>query len=413
MRISSVTRLGLQLVFVAGLLNIATAQVWTPVPEIGREPVNDLFEHEGILYAATIRIVYRSSDGGRSWTAAEDFPRVDPHADVTSLAENDGRLFAGTAVDGVYASTDGGQRWERFSDGLGGTSRRVFDLTVRRDTLFATTDGDGVWARDLRSSAPWRPFNNGLGWTGGWKILTHGDLLCALVTGYTFLQREGEWYSLWWNEFGSQQSAFALHVHDGMLFGGTFTGMYRWNGQDERWTLLSLAPAPSRGVSAFASHEGRLFASLQLAVERHMIVESTDNGDSWTLRDDTQGEVHALHVAGGMLWSARTDGLWFRPLDAPASLPGPPVPAGVRLHPPYPQPATSIAVFSFELEQSEPVVLHILDALGRTVATLIDGAHLPPGPHRAAHDLSRLAPGCYALRLQTPTGVATRLLLRR
>ncbi|HWE62567.1 MAG TPA: hypothetical protein VHB98_12710, partial [Chloroflexota bacterium] len=91
--------------------------------------------------------VYRSSDGGDTWLAADSgLPQTD--AQVTVLqAGGSNTIYAGTSGNGVYYSTDGGQRWQ---DDNGENSdlpiETVVGLAVDRrfgDTVFAAGQ-DGV-----------------------------------------------------------------------------------------------------------------------------------------------------------------------------------------------------------------------------------------------------------------------------
>ncbi len=78
-----------------------------------------------------------------------------------------------------------------------------------------------------------------------------------------------------------------------------------------------------------------------------------------------------------------------------------------------PVPASGAATLRFTLPDASAVRLTLHDALGRTVATLADGA-LAAGPHAIAVDAGRLAPGVYVARLAAAGGAATtRLVVAR
>jgi hypothetical protein len=62
-----------------------------------------------------------------------------------------------------------------------------------------------------------------------------------------------------------------------------------------------------------------------------------------------------------------------------------------------------------DLPEPGRIRLAVLDALGREVAVLLD-AERPAGAHAAPLDASRLAPGVYVVRLDSPGGVLTRRL---
>lgn len=80
------------------------------------------------------------------------------------------------------------------------------------------------------------------------------------------------------------------------------------------------------------------------------------------------------------------------------------------------QPAAGDAALRLTLPQPGPVTLEILDASGRRVERLLDGAHLEAGVHalswRAAGAASREESGLYFCRLRTAQGEVTRSLVR-
>ncbi len=78
-----------------------------------------------------------------------------------------------------------------------------------------------------------------------------------------------------------------------------------------------------------------------------------------------------------------------------------------------PTPTSGAATVRFTLPDAGGARLTLHDALGRTVATLVDGA-LAAGPHAVAVDAGRLAPGVYVARLVAAGGAATtRLVVAR
>lgn len=400
------------LVFFPG---IGAAQVWNPVSSIGRAAVSALLEHEGVLYAAAWERVYRSTDSGMNWDPPRAVPPLTNPTNMTSLAAAGDAVFAGNMIDGVYRSLDQGATWTRFNDGLSGAALRVFTITVRGDSVYAGTDGAGVYVRDVAGTHPWHPFNHGLGWYSVNALTTFDDRLCAQISGFFFSRRVDApaWDSTPWNEFDSQTDAKQLHAHGGRIFAGVPRGLLRWDGTAPKWESVNVAPASNRHGAAFASLGDTLLAVMQVSIGWHHIAASIDGGTQWTLRDESQGEVHALLAHHGTLWSGRTDGLWMRPLGAPAATEPVPETGGYVLDPPFPQPTSDAASITMHLPHAARVSLHVHDGLGRSVRTVLDGADVDPGVHRVVADLTGLPPGWYAIVLRAPDGVAQRLLLHR
>src|SRR5262249_11481318 len=62
--------------------------------------------------------VYRSTDGGTTWTAVRDLARGFVH--VLAATSSEPALFwAGSAGGGVFESSDAGRSWTAVSEGLG------------------------------------------------------------------------------------------------------------------------------------------------------------------------------------------------------------------------------------------------------------------------------------------------------
>ncbi len=80
------------------------------------------------VYAVTNRGLYRSDDGGGSWTAMEELPE---QAVALAVAESNHRvLYAGTASMGLYRSDDGGITWQHIGRGLGLTPGVALSVTA-------------------------------------------------------------------------------------------------------------------------------------------------------------------------------------------------------------------------------------------------------------------------------------------
>ncbi|HYG63955.1 MAG TPA: hypothetical protein VEL74_15375, partial [Thermoanaerobaculia bacterium] len=96
--------------------------------------------------------LYRSDDGGDHWHPVSSTGlAVEPFTFVNKLAkaEFSNRLYA-TTMWGVYLSTDGGQTWEPWSDGLEGLS--VGDILIDPTNpyrLYAASGGGSVLERSL------------------------------------------------------------------------------------------------------------------------------------------------------------------------------------------------------------------------------------------------------------------------
>jgi len=119
--------------------------------------------NSNLLYAGTAsESVWRSTDGGGTWVKSKDgfLPR---HARVESLASDAaaaGTVYAGLGGGGIYRSTDGGERWQCLPAAvanshlpsilpLADTQRKVFLLSRGTESrgLYRTSDAGLTWSR--------------------------------------------------------------------------------------------------------------------------------------------------------------------------------------------------------------------------------------------------------------------------
>ena len=112
-----------------------------------------------ILYAAAVGRVFRSTDAGGSWRKVDDFlDRFRQPVYVSSLAvdpRSSNVVYAGMSTRGVYKTTDGGATWAPAGTGL--TASNVQALVIdptNPDVVYAGSLGAGVFkSRD--AGATW------------------------------------------------------------------------------------------------------------------------------------------------------------------------------------------------------------------------------------------------------------------
>jgi photosystem II stability/assembly factor-like uncharacterized protein len=113
--------------------------------------------------------LFRSADGGRTWTEppvrmAQDCPRI-MHTRVTTLTAepaDPATVWAGVEIDGLYRSRDAGQTWQAVGSGL--SSRDIHALAIlpadgRPGRMLAATNNDLNLSSD--GGETWRPLGVG------------------------------------------------------------------------------------------------------------------------------------------------------------------------------------------------------------------------------------------------------------
>jgi photosystem II stability/assembly factor-like uncharacterized protein len=97
--------------------------------------------------------VYRSTDGGVTWTNASGALPTDALPDVPVSVVvidqyNHEVVYVSTDI-GVFRTRDGGDSWERFDDGMPRIVTSELVLQRNTNSLYASTMGRGAYRRAL------------------------------------------------------------------------------------------------------------------------------------------------------------------------------------------------------------------------------------------------------------------------
>jgi photosystem II stability/assembly factor-like uncharacterized protein len=212
--------------------------------------------------------LYRSDDGGSRWrrldTAMKPYATIGFQGGIAAGAsvkhwtrvtqilldpDDSSAAWAGVEIDGAWRSTDGGERWERVSQGF--VTEDIHGFGMAKRTLFATTDSGLHESRDggaswsfRRLPSDWqyvrsvveRPDRTGV------MFLTNGD---GAPGGSGRLWRSRD-HGVHWEDAGlpapveSSLYFLAVNVADPMLIfaAATLGQLYRSTDGGETWTAL-------------------------------------------------------------------------------------------------------------------------------------------------------------------------------
>jgi photosystem II stability/assembly factor-like uncharacterized protein len=113
--------------------------------------IKSIVNIDSVVLAATeygsVPSTFRSTNYGQSWSPVTD-GLTSLNAVFQTLLVDGRSIFAGSATEGVWLSTDLGLSWSNISSGLYGPAQRIVGLAVSDHTLFALTRG-GIWTRPL------------------------------------------------------------------------------------------------------------------------------------------------------------------------------------------------------------------------------------------------------------------------
>ncbi len=381
---------------------------WTRVEAVPIEAVYTVFSQGDTIVAGTDTVAYVSTDAGAHWRTTARIGTA--MWTVQAVALTHGRLYVGRYGDGVWASDDLGVTWMPYSGGLvGGIFDSQLSITAfaeRAGTLYAATDGAGVYALDLAAGLPWSAFHhqdlidvanesmNGIA-AGGGRLLAGGGANGVLA------RNEGPlsgWAEDFLDNVGLEpglSTAGVTKLPSAWLV-ATTAGFFRSPDGRMPWTYigpvdgylstLTVATEPGRAVAAFLRPNVTIFR------------QSLDDGATWTPIETNTSFTLDVALTPGVLWAARADGLWRRPLDPVTGVRAVPDRA-LALRYASPQPARGEARVRFALAAPSAATLELFDVQGRRVATALDEV-LAAGEHEVALPLRGLAAGVYLARLR-------------
>lgn len=114
-------------------------------------------ENARVVYVATERGLFKTTDGGATWTLMAGLPNETRVGAITVHPQNSQHLMTGVESHGLYISTDGGGTWKQIAAGLQPNSSI-------RDILYDPINSEIVYLSDLLSGV-YRSTDGGLIWT--------------------------------------------------------------------------------------------------------------------------------------------------------------------------------------------------------------------------------------------------------
>jgi len=238
------------------------------------------------IVAGANTAVYVSTDGGTAWQVSS---AVAPGVQIVgAVLMRNGRLYAGTAGQGVFISDDLGASWQAFNQGLVGgilnSQLDISDFELRGDDLVASTFGAGVYVRNLAAADTWHHFGeefepnqasnvNDLA-LGGTRLLA-----CVIANGTTFHRDPGDLD--WTIDFlvngtinPALDSKTALWIGNRWIV-GTTRGVFLSPNGEQPWTP-SATSLRNLSWSTFAQHGATTFAAFD-SVNNILFAESDDS----------------------------------------------------------------------------------------------------------------------------------------
>lgn len=244
--------------------------------------------------------LYRSTDAAATWSAVAQLANVSVH-DVEFAANGD--AFIGT-IDGIWKSTDGGASWTQLSLGIG-LNDQVFEVALdpsNASTLWVgVADALGGQSQNVLMSA-----NGGTSWTNRTPPLASPQSCRSIAIdpsnsskvyaafggafggGAVWVSTNGG--TSWINRSaGLPGNPMNSIVHDGarvllgggQLFGSQFVGLYSSANDGASWTQVHDGTWPNLVINDIAV-DAASASTIYLASAGSGIYRSADGGTSWS-----------------------------------------------------------------------------------------------------------------------------------
>ncbi len=285
----------------------------------------------------TLTGIYRSSDGGDTWTALNEVP----DSQIPPLAidlQNSSTIYAGSIGSGMFKSSDGGTTWIHSSRGLSAVG--VYGLTVDHSNsatiyagtyqgVFKSTDSGSTWSRKI--SDPTAPV-----------VIDPSNpaTIYAISIGYILKSTDGG--ETWRNLPGiGDVDALAIDPNNPKTLyagissppygpGSSATGVYRTDDGGETWRPANVGLPTGRNTIDFVAVDPRNSATVYAATfygsppPDGSVYRSTDGGGTWTqinteraitaMALDTQnaGTIYAATSGKGLLKTVDGGDSWIQ-----------------------------------------------------------------------------------------------------
>jgi photosystem II stability/assembly factor-like uncharacterized protein len=274
--------------------------------------VNDVYvdpnDTKHVLLATDRGGVLRSEDAGVSFTPSNNGFTLRQVVAYAADQRDTSQLYVGVVNDkevgGVFASSDGGVKWQQTSSGLGG--RDVYSLTMTpEDALLAGTSHGifrltgGSWATAVVASPPLRKAPAPTKTAAGKKGAVHAKPAPPPAPGHRTEAADAVELN--------KASVYALASGTAGVYAGTSEGIWRSQDAGQNWSKLAV-PQLTDG-RFIASHEQMVVASSLTG-----LAMSENGGEDWksVMPPATLTQIGALAIDGlGNIWIGGPEGVFY------------------------------------------------------------------------------------------------------
>ena len=242
--------------------------------------------------------IYRSTDGGNSWT----------HSGLSNLyiwdivIDASGNIFAGTALEGVWRSTNNGDSWTQFNTGFNSLDYNVYSLAINSFGHIYAGAINSIY-RSTNNGNSWAPINSpNYNAFGPLEINSDDDLFVAASAGRLFRSTNNG--QSWIEVTITNALVSAITFNElGHVFVGNLLGIYRSTDNGDNWAQINngITVGSFIIINAFTINSAKtIYVALggDGTFNSNGVFYSTNNGDNWNELNDglTNGNLTSLSV---------------------------------------------------------------------------------------------------------------------
>gem|GEM_PF-734376 len=259
-----------------------------------------------IVYVASDRGLYKSTDAGVSWSNT----RCGTYVNSLVMDQSNTQILygaiGGTGANSIRKSTDGGATWSTLTAGLPTTSMGRTQLAIAPTNgnivyasisnrassqllgLYRTTDGGSSWTLQAGYSASWN-YLGGQGWYANAvavspinpDVVVVGGLdIFGSIDGGVTLDKKTNWFTSNPMNFSHADIHFlGYNINTGDLYCGSDGGVYRSTDDGNSWVDLNATLSTLQYQSADYDPTNPL--KLYGGTQDNNIERSADGGASW------------------------------------------------------------------------------------------------------------------------------------
>lgn len=368
-----------------------------------------LFEGDNIFIGGDS--LYISRDKGQTWIASAPSGQK---IEITALFKVNDMILLGTYGSGVFISTNDGNSWLPYNNGLSDYALYAKKFVVSGDTLFYGTDGGGVYYTKLGSNI-WYSYNEGLAWKVAWTVndLTVTDknlIVSSGASGFYFIRPKGS--PVWIEKriqtpIGSYTTPRAFLTINNIVFSGSRAGIYRSLDEGITFDSVGISALPLEAVS-FAVDNNRIYVGYTRSAD-FFVWYSDDFGNSWNVFDHEFQFLIDIYIYDNKIWAGTANGLWFKQLQ-PSSVDPISSIREFKLNQNYPNPFNPRTRISWQSSIAGWQTLKVYDILGNEVETLVNEFRAA-GKYVIEFNSKGLASGIYFYRLTIGNFIETKKMI--